>query len=773
MAGGGLRRGVVEALNTASYFSSFPALQQGVSEPSRISMPWKEHAAYSTINTTDTHAAVKLDSLQSDGMRSLLSVVDQLRRVGLNSVLSLPQLVVCGDQSSGKSSVLEAITQIPFPRNAMLCTRFATEIILRRDTKESITAKVIPGDTRSPERRKQLLGFEKSITDFSKLPDLVHEATTLMEDAGSEYLKLKAFFADMLSITVSGSNMHPLTLVDLPGLIHSETQTQSKMDVNFIDALVTKYISNPRSIILAVVSAKHDYANQIILQKARGVDPKGSRTLGIITKPDCLEENSAEEKIWTTLAQNKDIQFELGWHMLRNRTQAEILSSFEERDVKEREFFEGRAIYKSMDKETLGIGPLRERLSHLLFAHLKREIPKLNEELNEALAKKSTRLAALGEQRDTLPDIRAFLTSSSMKYNAILTDALTGHYNDKFFRHGTKAPSTPDISVKLRAAIQYYNSNFAKLMLEFGAKYNFHGVPPEVANVIGKDEEAHFDQNLKSLNYAKPLQKVKSRSEAVAWVYAKMQLSRGEELPGTINATILKELYWEQTANWKTITLTYIDILSDYIQRFSKTLVQHTMPADVAERIWDHRIFPRLALQKKNAVTELERIMEDNDNRAPMTYNHYYTDTIQKLRHQKLMAKVKRVVDSMSPNATGSGKSINAELFLKTIDQKFIEPDMEKFAAEEVLDCLMALYKDKLKNFIATVTETIIERHLVGALRDSPISPTALTKLSDDEIHHLAAEPQNVRSERSQLSAMKSSLEVGKEAFQSALLQFD
>lgn len=44
-----------------------------------------------------------------------------------------------------------------------------------------------------------------------------------------------------------------------------------------------------RTIIMAVVSAKNDYANQIILKKCRDVDPEGHRTLGIITKPDFLE----------------------------------------------------------------------------------------------------------------------------------------------------------------------------------------------------------------------------------------------------------------------------------------------------------------------------------------------------------------------------------------------------------------------------------------------------------------------------------------------------
>jgi hypothetical protein len=64
------------------------------------------------------------ESLQTKEQADLLNTVDSLRSCGLDNVLSLPQLVVCGDQSSGKSSVLEAIAEIPFPRKENLCTRY-------------------------------------------------------------------------------------------------------------------------------------------------------------------------------------------------------------------------------------------------------------------------------------------------------------------------------------------------------------------------------------------------------------------------------------------------------------------------------------------------------------------------------------------------------------------------------------------------------------------------------------------------------------------------
>lgn len=57
-----------------------------------------------------------LEDLQTEEQRRVLDTVSKVRKCGLETVLSLPQIVVCGDQSSGKSSVLEALTEIPFPR---------------------------------------------------------------------------------------------------------------------------------------------------------------------------------------------------------------------------------------------------------------------------------------------------------------------------------------------------------------------------------------------------------------------------------------------------------------------------------------------------------------------------------------------------------------------------------------------------------------------------------------------------------------------------------
>lgn len=74
-----------------------------------------------------------------------------------------------GDQSSGKSSLLEGLTGLPFPVASDLCTRFATQIVFRRSptAEESITVSIIPAANADDEARKRLGGFSRSMTEFS------------------------------------------------------------------------------------------------------------------------------------------------------------------------------------------------------------------------------------------------------------------------------------------------------------------------------------------------------------------------------------------------------------------------------------------------------------------------------------------------------------------------------------------------------------------------------------------------------------------------------
>jgi Dynamin family len=165
-------------------------------EAGGVQTPTSDVSQEQSFTAPATNASI--EALQAD-QRMILDLVDKLRRKGLSSLVSLPQIAVVGDQSSGKSSVLEAITQIPFPRKENLCTRFATEIIMRREPTESISCRINPDTYRPPEEKKALRNFHRTMSDFSELPSLIDEATEKMNLSHD-----MAFSKDVLSIEICG-----------------------------------------------------------------------------------------------------------------------------------------------------------------------------------------------------------------------------------------------------------------------------------------------------------------------------------------------------------------------------------------------------------------------------------------------------------------------------------------------------------------------------------------------------------------------------------------
>ena len=210
-------------------------------------------------------------------------------------------------------------------------TRFATEVILRRSDQLAISVSIVPGGNRDTATQERLREFRQTISSKDGFEAIFQEAQTEMDLSPTG----NAFYEDILRIEISGPKHPQLTIVDLPGLIHSESKKQTSEDIKLVSQLVRSYMSNSRSIILAVVSAKNDHANQAVLQRARAVDPEGYRTLGIITKPDTLRAGSVSEAAFLTLARNEDIKLNLGWHIVKNLDESQSSIDLGTRDEDE------------------------------------------------------------------------------------------------------------------------------------------------------------------------------------------------------------------------------------------------------------------------------------------------------------------------------------------------------------------------------------------------------------------------------------------------------
>lgn len=409
---------------------------------------------------------ITFDHLRTANTSARLNQIERIRANGVGDMVALPQLVVCGDQSAGKSSVLEGITRIPFPRQEGLCTRFPTEIILRHSAGKTttITASIRPHATREPAARKMLAEYRKCFQDMSELPSIIHDVSRLMNIRGFSNDKDSCAFApDALRIEVTGPIGLHLSVVDLPGLISVSNDEQRKEDIEAVRDVVATYLQSSRTIILAVLQAGNDIANQPIITLAREYDSQGQRTVGIITKADLI--NRGTEGRIALIARNQDnIKLKLGFFLVKNPSPSELEEDpgMEERSTRELRFFSAPAwTAHNLDMSRVGIENLRIFLQNLLDAHIDRELPKVREEIKAKLNSIHAELKTLGDARTTIGQIRSFLTGLSMQFYELLQAALEGNYlsiNADFFSRNERS--------RLRARIQAANTLFAARMRE-------------------------------------------------------------------------------------------------------------------------------------------------------------------------------------------------------------------------------------------------------------------------------------------------------------------
>ncbi len=625
--------------------------------------------------------------LQSKDHGQLLDVIDLLRSQGISRYVRLPQLIVCGDQSSGKSSVLEAVSGVRFPTKDNLCTRFATELILRRDPATNATVVIIPGTERTDEEKEKLLGFKAPAVRINEFPSLIDAAKEAMGlDSGA-----KAFSDDVLRVEISGPEQPHLTLVDLPGLIHAENKQQSTRDVQLVSSLVRSYMANIRSIILAVVSAKNDYANQIVTKLARDVDPKGLRTLGIITKPDTLHVGSESEKAFLDLARNKDVVFRLGWHVLKNRDYDSRECSVDERDEKERGFF-SYGNWTSLPTKTLGVGALKPRLSTVLKDQIISELPYLIRDVEAGIDDSRSTLMRLGEARGTLQEQQLYLVHVSQSFSSLVKAAVDGVYVHEFFGD---AMIPAGFKKRLRAVVQ-------DVLLEFAEDMRREGHSQEIIEDGSRRKKASMPKQI-------------SRSDFLGGVRELMRRSRGCELPGTFNPLIVGDLFYQQSKPWKRLVERYSERILDATRTSLELMVLHTTDETTSEGLLREVIDPAMEMYAAQLERKVAEIMRPHQKGHPITYNHYFTETIQKARQEhakKDQARQLNIFFKIKPDM-GSSYVINHQGFytgelLEALNQRN-EADMDRYACSEAVDCMEAYYKVSTvvnhprKTFVASI----------------------------------------------------------------------
>lgn len=559
-----------------------------------------------------------------------------------------------------------------------------------------------------------------------------------------------AFSRDVLSIEISGPERPQLTVVDLPGLTHTENKSQSLEDVELVSELVYKYMSDPRTIVLAIVTAKNDYANQIVLKRAKEVDPGGVRTLGIITKPDTLPEGSDSEDDFFSLAKNEDIFFELGWHVLRNRAYEERDSTSVERNRAETLFFE-KGVWRNLPRECVGISTLRSHLSALLLTRIKKELPRVYKEISNGLKDCKNQLSKLGQCRSTVYEQRVFLSKISEAFGRLCKAATDGIYEEEFFGDVT---TTEGRLKRLRAVIQRFNISFANQIQERGHSKQI---------ISDEEEEPQLE-----LQHENGLPQKITKKAAIEWVKPLLVWSRGRELPGTYNPLLIGELFLEQSRPWESLAYTHLEHIFQICQKFLEILLREVAPGDMLDSLFSYWINKRMQERFEKASSELKSLLTDMSRHA-ITYNHYYAENIQGARQARLkeryIAAISTVAD-WNPDVNGTIALDPAELLKVLMSPN--QANMDDFACEEVLDGMSAFYKVATKVFIDNIAIQVVERQVVSRLWEI-FSPSSVVAMTAEMISSIAEESVEDHQLRKRLEAKLKSLQMGIEVCRGTL----
>ncbi|KAK4149228.1 vacuolar protein sorting-associated protein 1 [Chaetomidium leptoderma] len=329
----------------------------------------------------------------------LIKLVNKLQdvftTVGVNNPIDLPQIVVVGSQSSGKSSVLENIVGRDFlPRGSGIVTRrpLVLQLINRPgDSEANGVDKEITNTTDKAANTEEWGEFlhipGQKFFDFNKIRDEISRETEAKVGRNA------GISPAPINLRIYSPNVLNLTLVDLPGLTRVPVGDQPRDIERQIRDMILKYIQKSNAIILAVTAANIDLANSDGLKLAREVDPEGQRTIGVLTKVDLMDEGTDVVDILA----GRIIPLRLGYVPVVNRGQRDIDNKKPINAALEAEknFFDNHKAYRNKSSYC-GTPYLARKLNLILMMHIKQTLPDIKARISSSLQKYSQELESLG-----------------------------------------------------------------------------------------------------------------------------------------------------------------------------------------------------------------------------------------------------------------------------------------------------------------------------------------------------------------------------------------
>jgi GTPase SAR1 family protein len=736
--------------------------------------------------------------------------VDYLHEHNIEEYVKLPQIAVMGDTSSGKSSLLSAISNIELPSSHTLTTRCPTRLHMSKSKDASYSAKIgITWHPSSAYKMEVSETYQSLLSGKDSLLDIPKCISTAQEFIIKTSKKDVAF--DVVEVALTTPDSFDLTLIDLPGIVRLAGAGEKASIVEDIQALNQEYLTNERCIILAVVPANVDFHNSQILADAAKVDPKTERTIPVITKADAIDEG-AESGVMELLEGRKTHKFNRGFHIVKCRNQSSldkgvtIIRSIKEEEV----FFKVKDPWKSLnDREQFGIPNLRKKLADLQIEMLKNDVPNIIEEIKKKRIELTIQLDKLGvdleddfRRRDLFTKLvrnfilffvnnlegtrdgkwsddkcftlRALLEATNIKFrenimssklstigNIPKEDVVTFHtkngeieatvvdFNKDSDNNITEYFLYP-VKTEDNETITFYSNTHDQFSPDSGYKDGqvMRYKDGRVVRLIKSD----YSKDLCAHAYH-PFTRQDFSYNNSKWILEKIKRCRNHNLPVFLSSEVFNAIvddYVQQ--EWIPHVRSFLTSHFTLVKGFVSNAVDSVLSGCPSGLLtWTKGIVHDVVSSLESSVTSKLMELLDDEAKQVYTQNHYLYENINKRRKELFLQKVKYLFSS--PASSTSRNSSAAQV--PTITMAALESVLaandkmscEEHAAQEMEIALMAYGKVAAKRVIDSVPK-MFEKEFISKL--APFFESRF-KLTDTQLAELLIESSSVINQRKKL----------------------
>ncbi|KAK8546043.1 hypothetical protein V6N13_067281 [Hibiscus sabdariffa] len=359
-------------------------------------------------------AQAPIISSYNDKIRPLLDVIDRLRLLMvMKEGIQLPTIVVVGDQSSGKSSVLESLAGVNLPRSQGICTRVPLIIRLQNHANP---------------RPEVCLEYNEKVVpvEESHLETAIIIATDEVAGHG------KNISNTPITLVVKKDGVPDLTMVDLPGITRVPVHGQPENIYEQIRDIIMQYITPKESIILNVLSATVDFSTCESIRRSQQVDKNGERTLAVVTKADRAPEGLLDKVTADA------VNIGLGYVCVRNRVGDE---SQEEARKEEARLFQTNTHLSSIDKSMVGVPVLAQKLVQIQANIIAKCLPDIVKNISAKLNANVIELEKMPKSLNSITEatqaLMRIIGAAKESLKKLLWRGEFDEYPDDNTKHGT------------------------------------------------------------------------------------------------------------------------------------------------------------------------------------------------------------------------------------------------------------------------------------------------------------------------------------------------